>query len=56
MEKYNIKVAFGTDCLFDAKLASRQGAQLAKLTRWYTPFEVLKEFLSKKKESPKYLV
>ena len=41
-KKYKIKTAFGTDCLFDAKLASRQGFQLAKLSRWYTPFEVLK--------------
>ena len=41
-KKYNIKTAWGTDCLFDPKLATRQGAQLAKLTRWYTPFEVLK--------------
>jgi len=41
-KKYHIKTAWGTDCLFDAKLATRQGAQLAKLTRWYTPFEVLK--------------
>jgi imidazolonepropionase-like amidohydrolase len=29
--KFNIKTAFGTDLLFDAKVASRQGAQLAKL-------------------------
>lgn len=40
-KKYKIKTAFGTDCLFDPKLAARQGAQLAKLTRWYSPFEVL---------------
>lgn len=40
--KYKIKTAFGTDTLFDAKLANRQGAQLAKLTRWYTPVEALK--------------
>jgi imidazolonepropionase-like amidohydrolase len=41
-KKYNIKTAFGTDILFDPKLAKRQGAQLAKLVKWYTPFEVLK--------------
>jgi imidazolonepropionase-like amidohydrolase len=41
-KKYNIKTAFGTDLLFDAKIASRQGAQLAKLVRWYTPAEALK--------------
>lgn len=37
-----VKVAFGTDILFDLKLAERQGAFLAKLQRWYTPYEVLK--------------
>jgi imidazolonepropionase-like amidohydrolase len=41
-KKYHIKTAWGTDCLFDAKLATRQGAQLAKLIRWYTPYEILK--------------
>ncbi len=41
-KKYNIKTAFGTDILFDPKLAKRQTAQLAKLVKWYTPFEVLK--------------
>jgi imidazolonepropionase-like amidohydrolase len=40
--KYKIKTAFGTDILFDARLTNRQGAQLAKLTRWYTPAEALK--------------
>ncbi|MCC6414125.1 MAG: amidohydrolase family protein, partial [Saprospiraceae bacterium] len=41
-KKYKIKTAWGTDVLFDAKLATNQGAQLAKMSRWYTPFEVLK--------------
>jgi len=41
-KKYKIKTAFGTDVLFDARLATRQGAQLAKLIRWYTPGEALK--------------
>jgi len=41
-KKYKIKTAFGSDTLFDAKLATRQGAQLAKLVRWYAPAEVLK--------------
>jgi imidazolonepropionase-like amidohydrolase len=40
-KQFGVRTAFGTDTLFDAKLASRQGAQLAKLTRWYTPAEVL---------------
>lgn len=41
--KHGVKVAFGTDTLFDANLATRQGAQLAKLTRWYTSAEVLQQ-------------
>ena len=40
-KKYKIKLAWGTDTLFDAKLARRQGAQLAKMVRWFTPAEVL---------------
>lgn len=41
-KKYKVKTAFGTDALFDAGLAEKQGKQLAKLVRWYTPAEVLK--------------
>jgi imidazolonepropionase-like amidohydrolase len=41
-KKYRLKTAFGTDILFDAREATRQGAWLAKLARWYTPAEVLK--------------
>jgi imidazolonepropionase-like amidohydrolase len=41
-KKYNIKTAFGTDILFDAGAASRQGTYLAMMTRWYTPAEALK--------------
>jgi len=41
-KKYHLKTAFGTDILFSQELAQRQGAQLTKLTRWYTPVEVLK--------------
>jgi imidazolonepropionase-like amidohydrolase len=40
--QYKMKTAWGTDALFDAKVASRQGAQLTKLTRWYTAAEILK--------------
>ena len=39
---YRVKTAFGTDALFDARVAGRQGAQLAKLVRWYTPAEALR--------------
>ena len=36
-----MKTAFGTDLLFDPKLAAKEGKFLAKLKKWYTPFEVL---------------
>jgi imidazolonepropionase-like amidohydrolase len=41
-KKYKLKTAWGTDTLFDAKVAARQGAQLTKLTRWYSTAEILK--------------
>src|SRR5262249_12240926 len=40
--KYKAKTAFGTDALFDARIAARQGAMLAKMVRWYTPAEALR--------------
>jgi imidazolonepropionase-like amidohydrolase len=39
--KHGIKTAWGTDILFDAKLSQRQGAQLAKMTRWHEPVDIL---------------
>jgi len=41
VRKHGVKVAWGSDILFDPALASRQGRQLVKMTRWYTPVEVL---------------
>ena len=41
-KKLGLKIAFGTDTLFSADLAERQGAVLAKLERWFTPYETLK--------------
>jgi imidazolonepropionase-like amidohydrolase len=41
-KKYKVKTAFGTDTLFDPELAKNQGKLLAKLKRWYTPYEALK--------------
>jgi imidazolonepropionase-like amidohydrolase len=41
-KQYKVKVAWGTDALFDPELANRQGRLLAKMTRWFTPAEVLK--------------
>jgi imidazolonepropionase-like amidohydrolase len=40
-KKYRLNLAWGTDILFDAKLATRQGAQLAKMVRWFSPGEAL---------------
>lgn len=39
--KHGVKMAWGTDTLFSAELARKQGKQLAKMTRWYTPAEIL---------------
>ena len=41
-KKFRIKTAWGTDMLFSAENAAKQGANLAKMVRWYTPAEVLK--------------
>jgi imidazolonepropionase-like amidohydrolase len=40
-KKHGVRLAWGTDTLFDAELAERQGAQLAKMVRWFSPAEVL---------------
>ncbi|KRA01260.1 amidohydrolase family protein [Achromobacter sp. Root565] len=41
-QRFGIKTAWGTDTLFDARLATRQGAQLAKMSRWYGAAQVLR--------------
>jgi imidazolonepropionase-like amidohydrolase len=41
-KKHGIRTAFGTDILFSPALATRQGAWLARMVRWYTPAEALK--------------
>ena len=41
-KKYKVRTAWGTDVLHSPGGATHQGAQLVKMTRWYTPFEVLK--------------
>ncbi|WP_460531242.1 metal-dependent hydrolase family protein [Flindersiella endophytica] len=40
-KKHGVRLAWGTDTLFDPVLAAKQGKQLAKLTRWFTPAEIL---------------
>jgi imidazolonepropionase-like amidohydrolase len=41
-KKYNIKTAFGTDCLFESTRATKRAGDLTKLLRWYKPYEILK--------------
>lgn len=41
-KKHKVKTAWGTDILFSAASAAKQGAELAKMTRWYTPVEALR--------------
>lgn len=41
-KKYNVKIAFGTDLLFDQTLGPKQGKFLTKLKKWFTPYEALK--------------
>lgn len=40
-KKYKIKTAFGSDMLFSAALARRQGIMLTHLSRWYSNSEIL---------------
>jgi imidazolonepropionase-like amidohydrolase len=41
-KKFKVKTAWGTDTLFNAENAAKQGAQLAKMVQWYAPAEVLR--------------
>jgi imidazolonepropionase-like amidohydrolase len=41
-KKYNIKTAFGTDCLFQPEHSANRAGDLTKLLRWYTAYEILK--------------
>lgn len=45
-KKVGVKTVFGTDTLFDPSLAKKQGRVLAKLGRWYTPVEALRQATS----------
>ncbi|WP_244283755.1 metal-dependent hydrolase family protein [Paraburkholderia caballeronis] len=40
-KKHGVKTAFGSDLLFSQVLATRQGAMLAQLKRWYSAGEAL---------------
>lgn len=41
-KKFNMKIAYGTDVLFDGQKAAHPGAQLIKMKRWFDAFEILK--------------
>jgi imidazolonepropionase-like amidohydrolase len=41
-KQYKLKVAWGTDILFDPARTSKQNAILTTLTRWYNPAEILR--------------
>jgi imidazolonepropionase-like amidohydrolase len=41
-QKYQLKTAWGTDILFDAKMTAHQGGVLASLAKWLSPIEILK--------------
>ncbi|EIC21032.1 metal-dependent hydrolase family protein [Thiorhodovibrio frisius] len=41
-KQFDIKTAWGTDILFSAKNAPRQGHKLAVMERWFTPAEALR--------------
>ena len=40
-KKHKLKLAWGTDILFSAANATRQGAMLVQMGQWFTPAEVL---------------
>ena len=41
-KKYGIRTAFGTDALFSAQAAAKQGEMLTRLARWYSNAEILR--------------
>jgi imidazolonepropionase-like amidohydrolase len=41
-KKHGVKLAWGTDTLFDPTLAARQGKLLAKMARWFTSAQTLR--------------
>lgn len=41
-KKYGVKLAWGTDYLFDPRQNAKQAADILKLKQWFTPAEVLK--------------
>ncbi|MGI9371122.1 MAG: hypothetical protein ACR2OJ_01380 [Hyphomicrobiales bacterium] len=48
--KIGVKVTFETDIFMDAKNTKNQGDLLARLGKWYLPYEVMKIATSEKSE------
>jgi imidazolonepropionase-like amidohydrolase len=42
VKKYHLKLAWGTDLLFDPSANKKQTATIPLMAKWFTPFEVLK--------------
>ncbi len=49
-KKLGVKMAWGTDMLFDKELARKQGTFVAKMKRWFTPYEIMKMVTSNNAE------
>ena len=49
-KEIGVKMAFGTDMLFDPATSAKQGKFLAKMSRWFTPYEVLRMATSQNAE------
>jgi imidazolonepropionase-like amidohydrolase len=45
-----VKIAFGTDMLFDPSAAAKQGIMVTKLQYWFTPYEALRMVTSNNAE------
>ncbi len=41
-KEIGVKIAYGTDLFMSAEAAAKQGKLLAKLSRWFTPYEALR--------------
>lgn len=41
-KKHNVKIAFGTDVVTDENLSKKQGKTAAKLSRWFSNYEIMK--------------
>ncbi len=45
-KRYGVKIAFGTDIVFDAAAAARQNEEFMLRTRWFEPVDILRQATS----------